>query len=657
MERMVKRRLIWALEQRHMIPDHMCAYRRHRGATDALIQLTAAIQLALSKDRISLVSFLDVKQAFDTVKHEAITTPLHQSGITCRLGAFVQGYLESRTIAVAIEGQVSSSRVLTRGVPQGGVLSPILFNIAVSDLHLNAPDTLYTAKYLIYADDICLLFHGKLKPSLQASAQATLNHISSSLATKGLRLSPEKSVALVCAPKGKHIPNSFPALSLQGIPIPRVNKTRYLGIIFHSHLSWTHQVDHMVRSCQPLLNVLKLLCGKSWGNHPRSMLSLYKALILSHMNYTVSFIDPSPTNWQRLERLHRTGLRIALGLPRASDIEETLLEAEELPVRIHAERCLYEVLDRLRLTQSATSVINNIKSCFNTNIGKLCKFYLRKNFKLQPPQGYENSPSPPWRDFFPNTVTTIRSIQGKKHAPAVVSRHKALDHISNHYSCHSLIYTDGSVSQDSASSAYFVPSNNLQWSSRLDSHTISSTSAELCAILHASIASSLHKLNQVVILTHSSAALHKLSDVDNQSVLVKSTLRALELAQKQEINITLQWIPEHADKLARAAHSLPSKPFPIPQECRRKTALIQTSSSATRRPRPPPSVVMHLQQSHCHCPSPNPHRIRLHAQLASSVRTYTDTTMSTVLFKFGNHKSHPARMSHLQRSTQTAAQH
>lgn len=74
----------------------------------------------------------------------------------------------------------------------------------------------------------------------------------------------------------------------------------------------------MVSSVAPILNVLRRIAGVTWGNHPASMVKLHEALILNRMIYQLPFISPSETQYERLESLHRKGLRLSLGVPQAA---------------------------------------------------------------------------------------------------------------------------------------------------------------------------------------------------------------------------------------------------------------------------------------------------------------------------------------------------
>ena len=80
--------------------------------------------------------YLDLAKAFVTVEHTIVIGKLMQIGIQDAMLDWFQSYLENREHQVVeIQGKKSSPRMLNIGVPQGGVLSAILFFIYINDLH------------------------------------------------------------------------------------------------------------------------------------------------------------------------------------------------------------------------------------------------------------------------------------------------------------------------------------------------------------------------------------------------------------------------------------------------------------------------------------------------------------------------------------------
>lgn len=103
----------------------------------------------------SLVAFVDLKSAFDIANPDVILDQLVDFGICGNLLRWIRGYLSNRSSYVLFEGACSTPKCFGLGTPQGGVLSPFLFNILMHRLISKLPDIPGTT-ITCYADDISL---------------------------------------------------------------------------------------------------------------------------------------------------------------------------------------------------------------------------------------------------------------------------------------------------------------------------------------------------------------------------------------------------------------------------------------------------------------------------------------------------------------------
>ena len=134
MERLVNRRLSTYLEVNNVLHPMQSGFRKGRNTYTNLLALEHDVKGSLCYNDFTAAVFLNIEKAFDMCSRWGILNKLHGVGLRGNLPVFIQNFIKMRVFSVKVGNVLSEAFCQANGVPQGSVLSPTLFLLAINDL-------------------------------------------------------------------------------------------------------------------------------------------------------------------------------------------------------------------------------------------------------------------------------------------------------------------------------------------------------------------------------------------------------------------------------------------------------------------------------------------------------------------------------------------
>ncbi len=121
-------------EERNLLTIAQSGFRRICSTVTSLLHVTDRWLMNIDKGLVTGVVFIDLQKAFDTVDVNILLVKLPSLGITEMEHKWFKSYLSGRSQSVSVNGHLSDPLPVSIGVPQGSILSPLLFLFFLNDL-------------------------------------------------------------------------------------------------------------------------------------------------------------------------------------------------------------------------------------------------------------------------------------------------------------------------------------------------------------------------------------------------------------------------------------------------------------------------------------------------------------------------------------------
>jgi len=278
-ERIMCNQLYNYFDEKQILFKSQYGFRQHHSTELSTLELVDRISIAMDKNKLPLNVYLDLSKAFDTLDHEILVHKLGYYGISGQSLALLSNYLSNRTQQVEFNSIISDKLEISCGVPQGSILGPLLFILYMNDI-------VYSSDYfypILYADDttLCATLNISLDNNDNILLNRELNLVSKWLKLNKLSLNLSKTKAMLFS-RQRTIP--LPEIFIDSHQVEFVNNFKFLGIVLQQNLKWNTHVDMISKKISKTLGIMRRLKKIV---PLKTMLNIYNALILPHLNYGI----------------------------------------------------------------------------------------------------------------------------------------------------------------------------------------------------------------------------------------------------------------------------------------------------------------------------------------------------------------------------------
>jgi len=584
-ERVLNLRLKYHVNTQGMINKLQFGFRSGIAAEQSAFKLANDIFTGFKTNKDTLAVFLDVKNAFPSVWSNGLIFKLLQTNLPKPYTRVLHSYLTNRSAAVLIDENNATHKKLNRGIPQGSVLSPLLWNLFANELFQIAERK--GVQMISYADDTVLYITSDQDiKKTEEKLNSTINLFHTWSQKWMIEFSTAKTKAVLFSRKYKQGDKYKPQLTMNKDKIELVTEFTYLGIIFDSKLNWKTHIKTKISNSIPDINKYRALCRKHFGLPAISTKLLIERVITPRLTYGAIVWSPALNlnyNHKTLKQFDRAAGLAITTCYKTSGTDALLIICGLMPIKLKLEKIII------------SSMFNTLSSDRLTTVLEIDKIYsIHKEYKAY------QSPLQMALMLLSKTETVINGTGTLNYSnlekqvdksnlphPAILTnshithktKREAIDFEANDES-HVKVYTDAGYKAETNIGYAIVVAVNGETHRIIRGSLPPSDSVfhgELTAVKLAIKFVTEGNLQNCAIFSDSHAVVSAMSSRSVSDRLVVDTRHELLVAH-ENLNCKLHWIPGHSNikfnELAHKEAQISSNISPPPQ-LTTKTELIR----------------------------------------------------------------------------------
>ena len=277
-ERSMTNRLVSFFNKFDLFSHSQFGFLKNKSTTDALVNLTEHIYESLNSKNHHISILIDLKKAFDTVNNSILSRKLELYGVRGLSQQWIRSFLKDRESFVSVEQHESNRTISNIGLPQGSIISPILFLIYINDLP-KAPNNLHCT---LFADDTTFAVSHPDFDTMTNLLNDELEKVADWFLSNRLTINVSKTELILHTNRRQAVTNG--QVLLDNSPIQFSEDCLFLGTVIDENLSFSKHVQHILKKISRNTGILFKIRDKLPLN---ARINFYHSFIYPYLAYSV----------------------------------------------------------------------------------------------------------------------------------------------------------------------------------------------------------------------------------------------------------------------------------------------------------------------------------------------------------------------------------
>lgn len=349
LEKIVRDLLYDHIESNNLFTPHQSGFRKKHSCETALNNLIHDWKMSLDKNKYVIVVFIDLKRAFETIDRSLLLSKLENFHCDNIVVDWFRSYFSNRRQNVKFNDALSDDIHVDIGIPQGSVLSCLLFLIFINDIT-------HQFKYCnarLFADDTLIEIECDSIADGLDKINTELDLLYRYLCISKLSLNVKKTKAMLISNKKV---NEKIELLINGETIEQVTEFIYLGVTLDCKLTFDAHTDSVLKKMNKKFYVFKRCEGKL---NLHAKLIYYNSLVLPHIDSSGSILFLlNNAQIQKIQLVQNRFMRSVLKRDSMEPIQSMLDDLQWMSIKQRIHYNAFKQIHKIA-TQEAPAYLND----------------------------------------------------------------------------------------------------------------------------------------------------------------------------------------------------------------------------------------------------------------------------------------------------------